>query len=470
MFQRVSKQLLRHETLLQIKRYYAYKIVRIQPLQRKTNKIEDISAENQGEAIKNAVYPLWNVPYSEQLELKNEWISYVISQYYSILDGHLKNNAKAKRRLSLPSRPRVENICPSPIIHEYRNKETYMVRTGVDGNPKTVGWIAGNTSGQYVCVPPVQGIAAPQHIKFAKAFQDYIRLSDLPACHNFSEGGHWTQVQVRSNQDGDVMALIKIHPQQLTQVEIEDECKNITEYFTNGPGSNCKLSSLYFQSSPYTNASGRLAPYQLLFGEKYLMEKISGCVFALSPASFVQCNIKMAEIMYDKIFTAAKLSPETSVLDLGCGIGTISILATPFVRGTVGIDMCEEAIQDAKSNAGLNNIHSANFIAGTIESKLKSALKWLQPSSDVVAILNPGRCGVETSVLRALRSTPQIRTVIYVACEPNHEWVIRNVLAIIRPEGKKCQAPPFKFKSVIPVDMFPLTTHAELIMKFSRSS
>ena len=47
--------------------------------------------------------------------------------------------------------------------------------------------------------------------------------------------------------------------------------------------------------------------------------------------------------------------------------GTISILATPYVRGTVGIDMCEEAIEDAKYNARLNNIFSASFIAGKIE-------------------------------------------------------------------------------------------------------
>ncbi|KAK3912900.1 tRNA (uracil(54)-C(5))-methyltransferase-like protein [Frankliniella fusca] len=356
-----------------------------------------------------------------------------------------------------------------PVIHQYRNKDTFMVRNGVDGNPKTVGWISGKTSGQYVCIPPPADMSAPLHVKFAKAFQDYIRLSPLPACHNFSEGGNWTQVHVRSNQKGECMALIKIHPQQLTQIEIEHECTQIKDYFQNGPGSTCTLSSLYFQSSPYTNASGKLAPYQLLFGEKYLIENISGRNFALSPSSFIQCNIKVAEIMYEKIFQAANLSPETSILDLGCGIGTISILGTPFVRGTVGIDMSEEAIEDAKSNAILNNIHSASFIAGTIESKLKVALKCLQPSSDIVAILNPGRCGVEVSALKALRETPQIRTVIYVACQPDHEWVIRNVLALIKPESKRLLGTPFKFMSVMPIDMFPCTTHSEIIMKFSRS-
>ena len=67
-----------------------------------------------------------------------------------------------------------------------------------------------------------------------------------------------------------------------------------------------------------------MAPFQLLFGNKHLMETLSGRDFALSPGSFFQCNIKMAEIMYDKIMSAAKLSKVTSVLDLGCGIGMSS--------------------------------------------------------------------------------------------------------------------------------------------------
>lgn len=44
------------------------------------------------------------------------------------------------------------------------------------------------------------------------------------------------------------MALVKIHPQQLTQAEITDECDKLRDYFAHGPGSDCKLSSLYFQS------------------------------------------------------------------------------------------------------------------------------------------------------------------------------------------------------------------------------
>ena len=70
--------------------------------------------------------------------------------------------------------------------------------------------------------------------------------------------------------------------------------------------------------------------------------------------------------------------------------------------------------------------------------------------------------------MQALRCVPQIGRLIYVSCQPDHEWVIRNVLHLIKPTGRNAKGAPFQFKSVTPVDMFPQTTHCELIMRFER--
>lgn len=44
-----------------------------------------------------------------------------------------------------------------------------MVRSGIDGNPKTVGHIVGRPSeGKYTCVPPVDILSNPRHIEVAK--------------------------------------------------------------------------------------------------------------------------------------------------------------------------------------------------------------------------------------------------------------------------------------------------------------
>ncbi|KAK3912899.1 Putative beta-hexosaminidase [Frankliniella fusca] len=114
MFQRVSFQLvLSHKNVSRLKRSYSYKIVRIEPLKPVTTQhIEEITKENQDEVIRDAIQPLRNVPYSEQLSMKDDWTSYVISRYYTIMDTHM-NPPKAKKRQPLPPRPRILNICPS---------------------------------------------------------------------------------------------------------------------------------------------------------------------------------------------------------------------------------------------------------------------------------------------------------------------------------------------------------------------
>ena len=79
---------------------------RIQPLARVHEEIPEITVETQQHALRNAMAPLWNVPYPEQLDIKDDWISYVISRYFSILNGH--QNIK----VSLP-RPKIHKMAPS---------------------------------------------------------------------------------------------------------------------------------------------------------------------------------------------------------------------------------------------------------------------------------------------------------------------------------------------------------------------
>lgn len=142
--------------------------------------------------------PLWNLTYSDQLQMKDEWISYVVSRYFAILKEQQATSRTLKSTLAL-QRPTIHKITPSvsfkifqtfsqfkfkerieiyisvcwcisvqPILHQYRNKDVYMVRPGIDGDPKTVGHIVGRSSGEkYVCVPPVDVVSPPQHIQVA---------------------------------------------------------------------------------------------------------------------------------------------------------------------------------------------------------------------------------------------------------------------------------------------------------------
>ena len=52
------------------------------------------------------------------------------------------------------------------------------------------------------------------------------------------------------------------------------------------------------------------------------------------------------------------LSKDTVLLDVCCGTGTIGLSLAGFVRSVIGLDVCEQAIDDAKDNARLNGWYS----------------------------------------------------------------------------------------------------------------
>ncbi|KAI4812411.1 hypothetical protein KUCAC02_023803 [Chaenocephalus aceratus] len=84
-----------------------------------------LAAAQTRKRLSDVVTPLWRLSYDEQLELKlkhQERIMSQLSGYLSVRDG-------------------------------YRNKSTFSVNRGVDGNPKTVGFYVGTgKKGNIVCV------------------------------------------------------------------------------------------------------------------------------------------------------------------------------------------------------------------------------------------------------------------------------------------------------------------------------
>uniref|UniRef100_A0A0A9W7P9 tRNA (uracil(54)-C(5))-methyltransferase n=2 Tax=Lygus hesperus TaxID=30085 RepID=A0A0A9W7P9_LYGHE len=407
-----------------------------------------ITPENQHAVISDIVTPLANMDYLSQLKVKKKW------------------SGKILRKIKEMPIPKVQTtlhtIIPSPVVDHYRNKDEFSIRTGVDGNPKTVGYFAGSPAkGDVVCIGP-KGLKnmKPHHTKLAEVFQELVRESPLKACHDLHDGGFWRSITVRSNQKGDTMVVIVTHPNGASKEEEEGAKLLIKERFL-----DYNVTSLFYQSSPHTRAPHDVVPYELLMGEPHIYEWIGEYRFRISPDSFFQVNVEAAPLLYDKAIHFVDPSPKSTLLDLCCGTGTVSIFASKMFRGCVGIDAIKHAIDDAEFNASSNHVFNCHFTTGLVEKSLGRILSELDMSPELSAILNPGRSGCNKRVTNTLRQSLQIRNLVYISCKADHPNVMSNFYELSHP---KFDGVPFQLTDVQPVDMFPHTNHCELMLVFRR--
>ncbi|XP_046391848.1 tRNA (uracil(54)-C(5))-methyltransferase homolog-B-like isoform X2 [Ischnura elegans] len=426
-----------------------------------------ITEENQHECLAQVVTPLWNLPYGEQLALKQKWAAHVLNVLRKNLEKEgIKHGIYVKNTL--------QKIESSPVTEKYRNKDEFCVYTGVDGNPKTVGFFIGSKAkGSVVCVRSDELVnMRDSHKMVAKVFEEYIRASPHRTCLEFEDGGHWRNLLVRSNLKGDLMATVVFHPQSMSPEELNQEAKSLANFFEEGGGKECNLSSLYFQACPHTRCTHDQAPFQLLLRQPFLNEQCLGHTFRLSPDSFFQVNTLAAELLYEVVITLANPSYMTTLLDVCCGTGTLAVLASPRVRGVVGIESVYSAVRDARANTAANNCSNVEVVPGLAEKKLPRVISELEYASDIVAVVNPGRGGVGPQVIKALRECKQIERVVYVSCNAEGH-AMRNFAQLCAPcEGKGKKWPkeglPFSLKKVVPVDLFPHTVHCEMVLLFER--
>lgn len=226
------------------------------------------------ERLADVVTPLWRLSYDEQLELKQKHQERILSDLSGYLFGDLQSqpSSHVRSKLKFPVLP----VLPSPVTDGYRNKSTFSVNRGIDGNPKTVGFYMGTgREGNIVCVNGDHLLNMPEkHKLVARCYQNFIRLSSLEPCLLFHTGGHWREITVRTNREGHTIAIVHFHPQTFSPEEVAVHKADLVDYFTRGPGSVCQLDSLFFQESTMTRCTHEKSPYQLLYGQPHIYEEV----------------------------------------------------------------------------------------------------------------------------------------------------------------------------------------------------
>ena len=166
--------------------------------------------------------------------------------------------------------------------------------------------------------------------------------------------------------------------------------------------------------------------------------------------SFYQVNPVQTEKLYSKAVEYADLKGTETVYDLYCGIGTIGICASKNVKKLYGIETISQAIDDAKSNAKLNDIKNAEFFVGDVENVLPEFIKETEELPDVVFV-DPPRKGCDKTALETLLKI-EPKKIVYVSCNP--ATLARDV---------KILEEKYELKKVSLVDMFPFTSHIECV-------
>ncbi|NXA22856.1 TRM2A methyltransferase, partial [Ibidorhyncha struthersii] len=421
--------------------------------------------------IADVVTPLWNVPYEEQLAKKKQECEQVLQK----LTKEIGNNNRAlvpwlflqKQKYNKLCCP-VEGVKASPLQTEYRNKCEFLIGIGVNQEDKTVGCRLGKyKGGTCAVVEPFDTIHIPAIAKkVVKAFQDYIRSTPYSVYSPETYEGHWKQLTVRTSRNGHIMAIVYFNPQKLSKEELADLKSSLTKYFTEGMGKSSGVTSLYFvEEGQRKSPNLEDLPLEHVAGDKYIYEELLGLKFRISPHAFFQVNTQAAEVLYTAIGEWAQLSPESTVLDICCGTGTIGISLAKKVKKVIGIELCQEAVQDAKVNAQINELNNIEFHCGKAEDIVPSLINILAPQN-LITIVDPPRAGLHSKVILAIRRAEHLKKLIYVSCNPRA--AMNNFVDLCRAPSNRVKGASFRPIKAMAVDLFPQTRHCELLIFFER--
>ena len=151
----------------------------------------------------------------------------------------------------------------------------------------------------------------------------------------------------------------------------------------------------------------------------------------------------------------AGLTGRETVLDLYCGIGTISLVMASRAAQVIGVEAVAEAVRDAEENARRNGIENVRFWCGDAgEAAARFPREGLRPQ---VIVVDPPRKGLrEEAVVAAAAMGPE--RIVYVSCDPG------TLARDVKRFGEAGYVP----LRCAAVDMFPRTRHVETVCLLSK--
>jgi 23S rRNA (uracil747-C5)-methyltransferase len=177
---------------------------------------------------------------------------------------------------------------------------------------------------------------------------------------------------------------------------------------------------------------------------------LDGLDLHLRPQGFFQTNTEVAAALYRQARTWVEDAAPASVWDLYCGVGGFALHCAGRGRTVVGIESSEAAVAGAPQSAREAGLAGVTFAAGDATAFALAA----EAAPDLV-VVNPPRRGIGAELSGWLEAS-SVRHVVYSSC--NASSLARDLAAMpsLRPRVARV------------LDMFPQTTHYEVIVLLER--
>lgn len=363
---------------------------------------------------------LRHIRYEDTLLLKKETVQ-------NLVNKTLKRDIK------------VQNTVGMDTPFHYRNKAQYPV--GYNKNGDIVTGVYAKRTHEIIPINKCQ-IQKPISEDIAKWIIDFMRKNNITAYDEKTNKGEIRHIVVKVGiHTNEIMCILVTNSKTISKEK--ELVKALLENFKNV---KTIVKNINMKNTNVILGSQNV----ILYGNGYIEDKLGDYIFKISPLSFYQINPIQTEKLYNIAIEAANLNKEDIVLDLYCGIGTIGIFASKKVKYIYGIEIVEQAIEDAKENAQTNNIENINFYCGDVEKILEQIIKKEKLKPNVIFV-DPPRKGLDkVTIANILKYAPQ--KLIYISCNP--ATMVRDLEVL---EDK------YEIEKIQPVDMFPFTSHVECV-------
>ena len=359
-------------------------------------------------------------------------------QYEETLNIKQKNVENLVNKTFLEKNIKVEKTIGMGNPYHYRNKAQYPIGTDKTGEP-IIGVFAQRTHeiiSMQKCL--IQNTVSE---KIAFAIYKFIKEKNIPVYNEETGEGLLRHIVIKVGlRTHEIMCILVINGKKIPyETELTEMLVKEYDVKTVVKNINTKNTNVILGSENI-----------VIHGDGYIYDVLGDYTFKISPMSFYQVNPVQAEVLYNTAIEMADLSKEEILFDLYCGIGTIGIFASPYVKKVYGIEIVEQATEDAKENAKINDIENIEFYAGDVEKVFSNLIKNKQVYPDVI-IVDPPRKGLDESTVNNILAV-EPKKVVYISCNP--ATMVRDM---------KILSEKYEIGNIQPVDMFPFTSHVECV-------